>query len=140
MPLHDYLCLNGHRFERVTPIAELSATQHCNCGAASQRVFMKFPAAYVQADVHYDSPIDGRPVTTRQARIEDLARNNCVEYDPEMKKDATRKHAEQDSKLDRELDATVESEISRMPARKRELLAQELSAGADLNYVQSTPS
>jgi len=33
----------------------------------------------------YSSPIDGRPITSRSARREDLKRNNCVEYEPSMK-------------------------------------------------------
>lgn len=32
----------------------------------------------------YASPIDGRPITTRHERREDLKRNNCVEYEPTM--------------------------------------------------------
>jgi hypothetical protein len=33
----------------------------------------------------YRSPIDGRPITSRSARREDLKRNGCVEYEPSMK-------------------------------------------------------
>jgi hypothetical protein len=32
----------------------------------------------------YQSPIDGRPITTRHARREDMKRNDCVEYEPSM--------------------------------------------------------
>lgn len=32
----------------------------------------------------YTSPIDGRPITTRHERREDLKRNNCVEYEPSL--------------------------------------------------------
>lgn len=32
----------------------------------------------------YPSPIDGRPITSRQARKDDLARNGCVEYEPSL--------------------------------------------------------
>ena len=33
----------------------------------------------------YRSPIDGRPITSRSARRDDLKRNNCVEYEPSLK-------------------------------------------------------
>ena len=33
----------------------------------------------------YASPIDGRMITSRSARREDLKRNNCVEYEPSLK-------------------------------------------------------
>lgn len=40
----------------------------------------------VLADIPtYNSPIDGRPITSRSHRREDLRRNGCVEYDPSMK-------------------------------------------------------
>jgi hypothetical protein len=32
----------------------------------------------------YQSPIDGRPINSRQERIDDLKRNNCVEWEPSM--------------------------------------------------------
>lgn len=32
----------------------------------------------------YRSPIDGRPITSRSHRKEDLKRNNCVEYEPSL--------------------------------------------------------
>ena len=34
----------------------------------------------------YPSPIDGRPITSRSARRDDLRRNNCVEYDDSLRK------------------------------------------------------
>lgn len=37
----------------------------------------------VRSDIEpYKSPIDGRPITTRTERREDLARNGCVPYEP----------------------------------------------------------
>lgn len=32
----------------------------------------------------YKSPIDGRMITSRSERRDDLKRNNCVEYEPSM--------------------------------------------------------
>lgn len=32
----------------------------------------------------YRSPIDGRPITSRSERRDDLKRNNCVEYEPSL--------------------------------------------------------
>jgi hypothetical protein len=40
-------------------------------------------APRVQRDIaEYRSPIDGRPITSRSERREDLRRNGCVEVDP----------------------------------------------------------
>ncbi|WP_420960131.1 hypothetical protein [Brucella sp. IR073] len=32
----------------------------------------------------YRSPVDGKPITSRSERREDLKRNNCVEYEPSL--------------------------------------------------------
>lgn len=40
---------------------------------------------YVISDIPtYLSPIDGRPITSRSERRDDLKRNNCVEYEPSL--------------------------------------------------------
>lgn len=36
------------------------------------------------AMAEYISPIDGRAISTRHERREDLKRNNCVEYEPSL--------------------------------------------------------
>jgi hypothetical protein len=43
-------------------------------------------APMVQSDIlDYRSPIDGRLITSRSARREDLKRNGCVEAEPRLK-------------------------------------------------------
>lgn len=64
-------------------------------------------------------------------RRDDLARNNCREYDPLMRQDAEKYRKEMDEKLDRSVDETVERQIDAMPGTKREKLANELASGAD---------
>lgn len=100
---------------------------------------MPIPNFFVQRDICYDSPIDGRPITSRQARIEDLARNGCTEYDPGMRQDYDRRVIEAEAKTEKAMEATVEAEISRMPAVKRERLQAELDGGlvADVARLSS---
>jgi putative FmdB family regulatory protein len=38
MPLYDFKCGEGHRFERHVPLALFSEVQACDCGAPSQRL------------------------------------------------------------------------------------------------------
>jgi hypothetical protein len=46
-----------------------------------------FPCPTVIGDIpEYTSPIDGRPITSRSERREDLKRNGCVEYEPSVPK------------------------------------------------------
>lgn len=100
----------------------------------------KAPMIFVSPDIHYKSPIDGRQITNKSARLDDLARNNCVEYDPEMKTDYKRRIAESEKKLDKSVDEQVEKTISQMPSRKRERLEGELRAGLDAEVVRTAPS
>lgn len=38
MPLYDYVCEAGHRFERVVPLACYNEEQDCECGAAAEKL------------------------------------------------------------------------------------------------------
>jgi hypothetical protein len=128
--LYEYICSNGHEFERSLPVAEYRTPQFCECGRKGKRVISAPMLAVVQRECRYDSPIDGRPITSWAQRKEDLARNGCQEYDPGMKQDYHRRIEREDRDIDKKLDATVEAEIEKMPARKREKLMSELDSGA----------
>lgn len=138
MPLHDWRCTEGHAFERYIARDALDTPQFCDCGAVAERVFLKFPMAWVTGEIRYDSPIDGRPITSKRERDEDLARSNCVPYDPEMKKDHTRKIKEADEALDKAVDESVDKAIALMPARKKEKLQAELEGGMTTELVRQT--
>ena len=129
MPLHDWKCEQGHVFERFIDRDSLGTPQFCECGAAAGRVFLKFPMTFIAPEIRYDSPIDGRPITNKQARVEDLARNGCVEYDPEMRKESIKRQQAADEALDKSVDALLDKEIAALPARKREKLAAEMEGG-----------
>ena len=130
MPTYVYECPNGHTFERILRVAEYLHPQSCECGKWGKRVITA-PTVFAAKDVCYDSPIDGRPITSMKARRDDLARNNCTEYDPEIKKDYARRIEREQLQLERTVEATVEATIEQMPVRKREQLETELRSGAD---------
>lgn len=138
MPTYEYHCKNGHHFERVLLVADYQTPQACDCGAAGRRIISLPRLVSAAPDVCYDSPIDGRPITSMAQRREDMLRNNCREYDPEMKKDAERFRRESEAKLEAKIDQHIEATVSTMPARKRERLAAELSAGADATITRDT--
>lgn len=137
MPLHDFMCPAGHVTEAF--VEHGVDAVHCDwCAAVAHKAFLTPPMGFVQPDVCYDSPVDGRAITSMQARREDLARNNCVAYDPEMKKDAERRRKESDAKLEQAIDQTVDREIALMPARKREKLEAELQGGLTVSPERMT--
>lgn len=139
MPTHDHLCRRCNVVEeRFVPRSELDAQQVHVCGEPMERVFTAFPFTFIGPDVCYDSPIDGRHVTSRQARIEDLKRSGCIAYDPEMKTDYMRRIKESEAALERSVEATVDREIAQMPARKREKLEAELQGGMSAEIERRT--
>lgn len=92
----------------------------------------------VSPNICYDSPVDGKPITSLRQREEDLARNNCRPYDPGMKVDYEERLKREDMQLDKQVDETVDREISLMPSHKREKLVNELAAGVDAEVVRRT--
>lgn len=137
MPTHDFRCADGHITEALVGQG-VDAIWCQTCAELANKVFLRFPAAFVQADVHYESPVDGRVINSRQAHIEDLARNNCVAYDPAMKDDHMRRQREADEAIGKKVEHHFDAELAAMPTRKKELLEQELRSGADLEFTRST--
>ena len=141
MPLHDHRCKEcGELEERFIPLEALGDVQTHACGGELERVFFRFPFATVQPDVAYESPIDGRVITSMAARKEDLKRSGCIEYDPEMKKDQQRRIERDAAALESAVDKTVDEEISRMQVRKREKLEAEMAGGMDVTPERITPN
>jgi hypothetical protein len=137
MPTYDHRCDNGHEFELYLRLEELQHDQVCECGRPAIRL-IRAPMIFVAPDICYDSPTTGKSITSKQARIEDLKRSGCVEYDPGMRQDYDRRAQEGERKLEQVIEASVEQQIQEMPARKRELLQTELASGATAEPVRQT--
>ena len=136
MPLHDFRCEDGHTTEQlVGQGVDWVICEICECLAT--KVFLKAPAGYVSMDICYDSPIDGRPITNKHARIEDLARNECVEYEPTQRVHNAKRRVAEDAMLDASIEHTLNKEIAAMPARKKEKLVAEVQNGAGLEVVRN---
>jgi hypothetical protein len=111
----------------------------CDCGIGAHQVIGVPVMVKARQDICYDSPIDGRPITSMAAREEDLKRNGCREYDPEMKTDYQRRIVEGERALDKAIETNVEAAIEKMPGSKRTKLARELlDQGTDLAYTRQT--
>lgn len=138
MPIHDYRCPSGHLTETVVP-AGIEWITCPSCLAKAEKVYLTFPGMYVQGDICYDSPIDGRAITNKQARIEDLKRNGCREYDPTEKDEVIRNKKAAEDKLDKQLDQSVDETLASWSPRKKELLEQEIRAGATAEITRKEP-
>lgn len=92
-----------------------------------------------RGEIGYESPITGQAITSMAQRREDMARADCVEYDPEMRTDYNRRCEEQSATLEKSMEETTNKLIAQMPSKKREALAVELEHGAEAETVRITP-
>ena len=67
MPLYEYLCPEGHTFERMLPLAEYRTQQYCACGNAAQKVILHAPRVFGDYE-GYESPASGKWIEGKRAR------------------------------------------------------------------------
>lgn len=137
MPVYTYSCRGcGERFERYLPMALCSSLVIHSCAGVGQKVFLP---PMVRGDLlGYESPTTGRWIEGRRARLEDLRRSSCRPYETGEKEANERSRRYENESLEAKIDASVEQQVLTMPARKRELLEQEVRAGATCVVERST--
>jgi len=137
MPIYTYACPDGHQFDRFLKLADYKKPQKCSCGLEAKRKIMP---TMVNCDMQpwdrYISPASGKVITSYKERRKDMAETGCVDYEPSMRKHTTKYMEDEDAKLEKAMDETVEKEIEQMPTRKREKLAEELASGVDCEYTR----
>jgi len=139
--IYEFRCVScGKYHERVMRLKEYGTPQYCDCGSDQPmtKVILTAPMGFVQQDVHYQSPVTGEVITSRTARANDLAKHNCVEYDPGMKQDYQRRIADEEARIEKNVDQTVDQFFDALPARKKEKLLAEVAGGADVTPVRQT--
>lgn len=137
MPLYDFNCDNGHRFERMVPLKEFEVTQICSCGADSSRAISS-PMFRVD-QTGYNCPITDEWIGSRHQHEENLKVHGCrvLETGEKDLNEARRKAA--DDELDKKLDDGVEQIFEAMPSDKKEQLHNELINGKlDLAVTRGT--
>ncbi len=128
MPNYRLKCERGHSFDRFVPLSQFKDSQYCECGAVTARVICAPLFVSTSEDVRYASPIDGRVISSHAARQEDLKRNNCIPYDPEVKTDYARRIKDSEAQLSASVSETVERTIEHMPTQTRARLYSELTS------------
>ena len=134
MPTYDVLCERQHRFDRVIPLAQFGESQYCDCGSLAVRQIGVPLLVRASEDVRYTSPVDGRVITSRDAHREDLKRNNCIPYDPEVRTDYARRKCESDAVLTARVSETVERTIEQMPTPTRARLYADLTLNEGVSH------
>lgn len=140
MPTYLYRCGNRHEITKFFRVKEYVEAVDCEqCDLAAVRVFTPLAVAVVKPDLCYDSPVDGTPITSWAARREDLKRNGCIEYDPEMKKDAARRKRERQDAFEKNIETTAKEAMGRLSPTKRAQLKQEIvNRGINLEVKRGT--
>jgi hypothetical protein len=136
MPMYDYQCrLCTTRVSAFRVIALRDEGPLCvPCDLPMARVLS---APWVQGDYPaYNCPITGTLIRGKQAHKENLKRHGCRVLEAGEGEALKRRKARETADLDARIDATVESEIHKMPAGKREQLAAELQAGASAEIIR----
>lgn len=138
MPLYQFRCLAGHVFDRFLRLDHYNDPQLCeHCQQPATRQIT--PTMIAPSFEDYQSPIDGKPITSKKKRIEDLARSGCVPYEPTLRQEIDHNLKNQETALEKAMDRTVESQYEAMTTRQREQLGKELQAGADITYHRGSP-
>jgi ssDNA-binding Zn-finger/Zn-ribbon topoisomerase 1 len=136
--IYEYECKLGHRFEISCALKDFKSKRKCPECKKQAGIRISAVKGYVSRDCNYDCPITGKPITSYAQHRDNLARNHCQEYDPEMKTDAANFRKEQDDAIDRSVDETVERQIEAMPGHKREALGKDLERGVDVELARGT--
>lgn len=139
MPVYEYRCPEGHRFDRFLPLARYKEPQICQCGKLGTRI-ISIPMLNVdmQPWERYISPVSGKLITSHKERRADMAAHGCVDYEPSLKRENVRRAEAADAALEKKVEDTVEREIAGMSSQKRERLSNEMDAGLDCVYERST--
>jgi hypothetical protein len=125
MPMYTTRCAECGRKQTIFRHVATRDAELPVCHGAEMRRIVEAPA--VQADLPgYTSPIDGRWIEGRRARLEDLKRNNCRPWEgiEAEKKEAERRANEIDHTHERAVEAAVADVYNGMSAESQRALQQ----------------
>ena len=136
MPIYVYKCKAGHQFDRFLKMDDYKQPQVCDCGEKAKKIITP---TMLNCDIApwdaYISPASGKLITSYAERDRDMKATGCVDYDPGMKDVQRKKIQAEEKAIDDAVDKTVEIEFDKMPAHKREKLANELVC-SDIEVVR----
>lgn len=128
MPLYTFRCGQcGSTVTEFRKIADRNDGPECRHGPGAIRMARVIEAPAVHADLPgYTSPIDGRWIEGRRARMEDLKRNNCRPWEgmEAEKKEAERRANEVDHGFEKKIEAGIAEVYNGMSAEHQRALGQ----------------
>lgn len=130
MPLYDFKCDEGHKFERMVKLADFEVQQFCACKSPATRVIST--PRFAVDNVDYQCPVTGKHIGSQREHRENLARQDCRVFEPGEKEAAARYRKAEEDAFDKAIEETVEKQFEAMPSAKKEKLANELLGGSDV--------
>jgi hypothetical protein len=126
MPLYTTICTHCGRKDSIYRLIVERDVNIPDCLYDGQPMRRAVEAPAVHADLPgYQSPVDGRWIEGKRARIEDLKRNNCRPWEgmESERKEAVKRAEEADRVLDQKSEAAVHETFNNMSAEKQRVLA-----------------
>lgn len=130
MPLYDFVCQCGERFDRMVKLADFEEPQFGACGLPARRV-ISAPRISVE-NVGYDCPITGKWIGSKREHEENLKQHNCRVLETGETEQVKKFREAEEARFDAAVEETIEKQWEVMPSEKKEKLANELLGGADL--------
>jgi len=112
----------GKLYEYIKPASQYLDSPFC-CGERTEKVILSAPMGHV-VNIHYTSPIDGRPITTKQARIDDLKRSGSRPWEGlEQEKKVAQERKKYEEKIeDKKLEAAAVQAWQSLKPEQRKVL------------------
>lgn len=134
MPTYAYHCKNCYaRFDIFKRLADYKRDEACS--RCNHPLTREIHAPAVVGDYPgYSCPITGKWIEGRRAHEENLRRHGCRVLETGETEDFKRRQAADDAKLDASVEATVEEFIEKLPAAKKERLANEVAGGMTATF------
>lgn len=136
MPVYNYNCRScGSETERFLKLDHYQDTQYCDrCNGTLEKVIK--PTMITTDYESYQCPRTGKTISGRKAHEENLKRVGCRVLESGEREEFIRDKAKEEAEFDRRIDATIDKQLESMPAQKMEVLAREISSGADVEVVR----
>jgi len=121
MPLYEYQCLNcGKHQDAYRKISDRNDSPLC-CGKATEKC-ITLPT--VLPDLPgYESPVSGKWIEGRKARIEDLRRTGCRPYEEGERKDYERSKKDFEKSEDTRLKEVMTAAYDALPSEQRKIIS-----------------
>lgn len=137
MPLYDFRCEAGHRFERMVKLADFELLQLCSCRVPASRV-ISAPMFNVDS-TSYTCPVTGDYISSKHQHENNLRKQGCRVQEPGEKEEFFRRRDWAEKQVDAKVDESLERTWETLPSDTREKLANEVVA-SDITLARESPN